>query len=270
MKPALFYPRNRRFIPLNLFAALLLGCTALIAFAVLFDAPASAQFSNDRSPEVTSVKLKPTGLEISWSPPADLQEVEVYVIRRAHNINGAVETIVDDLDGSTTKYLDTLSGVPAKHLISPIFWSYQVRAKFRVLKLVPNESAFGPWSDLYTVSVSLPKPGGPTKWESLGPVSYTFTMSWTAPSLSWSDQGIGVTGYNVYRVKETIVHTRNAPPGPVNVQVIAAETDADTLSYTEHWNYIELIGTGQRHLFSVRAKYGIFLSQETGTVQIPD
>ena len=270
MKTALSNPGNRRFIPLNLFAALLLGCTALIASAVLFDAPASAQFSNDRSPEVTSVKLKPTGLEISWSPPADLQEVEVYVIRRAHNINGAVETIVDDLDGSTTKYLDTLSGVPAKHLISPISWSYQVRAKFRVLKLVPNESPFGPWSDLYTVSVALPKPGEPTKWESLGPVDYTFTMSWNAPPLSWSDQGIGVTGYIVYRVRETILQTRHTPPDPVGVQEIVAETDANSLSYTEHWNYLELIRTGQRHLFSVRAKYGIFLSEETDTVHIPD
>ena len=265
MKSALTFPRTRKFLPLSLFAALVLGCAALIASATLFDAPASAQGAvgaQNTKVVVTSVTPKPTGLEISWQPPAfPLPIMHYSIIRSVRGTLSNDELIAHDVDGLATSYLDTLSGVPMEHLISPVSWTYQVRATF-ALRL--GGSHTGQWSEPYSVTGLLPKPVGPAMRASLRGDDYTFSVGWTPPSLSWSDQGtIGLTGYIVYRTKQHV------ETGIVGATEVVQDTNANTISYTRTWSYQELINSLERHLFSVRAKYGVFFSEVTDVVQVP-
>ena len=275
MKPALSYPRSRRFLPLSRFMALLVGCAALLASAMLLNAPVSAQdgISGSTSmPVVKSVTPKRTGLEISWQPPTIETRVFSYtIIRSATGFEGEFETVVEHLDGSNSDrnrkphppnktYLDTLSGVPMEHLVSPVFWHYRVRAVFDV---GAGLLADGPWSNTYTAAFFLAKPEGLSKFEARYFANqYRFRMTWTAPFPSWSDQSIGVTGYMIYRVTEDLLGNR----GP---QEFVVEVDADTPLYREDWVYTELFGSLSTHHFTVRARYGVMLSQESSVISMP-
>ncbi len=266
MKPILMYLRIRKHHLVGLLAVLWLSCAALAASAVMLDAPVTAQDSGttgSTQPVVTSVTLKATGLEVSWDAPSVSLDVSTYsVFRSATDVESRYETVVEGLDGSTTTYLDTLEGVPMGRLTSPIVWYYKVSA---VLDQGTGQTFPGGKSEGFGINVVLPKPGGPTSGGSrnIGNGSYTFHVAWTAPTLSWSNNGLGVTGYAVYVVEF------DRPNYRFSQKKVVAETEASVRAYSQSWNWHSHFRSLVEHRFSVRAKYGIFFSGETGFVSTP-
>ena len=246
--------------------ALAVGIAALGSSAILFSESASSQDGEEvveettDKPTITDSELTAAGIELTWSPPTDSRTVVGYSISRSTGgVNGTYDTIVNDTGSTDTTYTDSLSGVAIDKRDSGSGLYYKVRAKFEESD---DTTSFGAWSDHKRETLEVfPKPSNleleVTKSKGEHGTASSITVSWSAPTLSWSYGDISIDGYTVWRV------TLNGPGESDDVRVEMKDVNSSTFSYTEIAP--SLTNTIRGYRYEVRATYGVYYSWEVST-----
>ncbi len=186
-----------------------------------------------------------TGLKVSWSPP-DTSESSYtlvgYGIQRKDFVSSEYITLVEHTGDTETSYIDS-SGDPDEEdkFIGGRAYGYRLRA---IYEDADETLHYSDWTTHVVVHVPrYPKPTNLAVADtSEEDEPATYELTWTAPTLSWSEDAAALSGYKVTVVGE--------------IPQLVVHLDSDVTSYLHNPS------EEREYIYQVAAHFGVFESAQ--------